>query len=275
MKTLFREPTNPEMRFIGAVRELVWSAALVDMEEPVPLAEAVLCPELIEALVAMILEAPNEVLEIMRTRLKGTTPIGERTGLELRNLLLENLSQACLGVTDALVREERTGDAGRFFAAAIRLLPARTARQEQGLGLALDSLATRIGALEAPVAEACPELEEDPLSDFQLSEGFDAGAEVCRALQPYLLPEMIRLAAEQGASDEFLVGALLLVFQKTHWPTWRAISRMRGDFIEFLPKVEARLQDGGLRPPPGACRHLQAIVDDWDIKMPPLGDIPF
>jgi hypothetical protein len=162
------------------------------------------------------------------------------------------------------------------LSAAIRLLPAKTARQEKQLKLALRSFAVATGDAETKFASEYPELEDDPLHDHNLMAGLEPGSEICRNHDPHLLPELIRLAAEKGASDEFIVAALRDLFLRAHWPSWRAAARIRADLLEHFQALESQVQEGNVLLLPWACLHLRAIVDGWDIHMPEFGgDVPF
>jgi hypothetical protein len=276
MNKLFREPNGSERRFIAAVGELCWSAAIANLPDDVSMAEAAHCPRMAEALVQMFIDAPGELLPAARARLTGENPDHGPKGLALRNSLVERLAVACIDVACARLKDGNPAHSAHYLSAAIRLLPARTVRQERQLEEAFKCFATATGDAEATFASEYPELEDDPLHDHNLMAGLEPGSEICRNHDPHLLPELIRLAAEKGASDELIVAALRDLFSRAHWPSWRAAARFRGELLEHFQTLETRGDEGGFLLMPSACFHLHAIVDGWDIHMPDFGgDVSF
>ena len=141
MNRLFREPNGSERRFIAAVGELCWSAAIANLPEDVSMAEAAHCPRMAEALVQMFADAPGELLPAARARLTGENSGHGPKGLALRNNLVERLADACIDIACARLKDGNPAHSAQYLSAAIRLLPAKTARQEKQLKLALRSFA--------------------------------------------------------------------------------------------------------------------------------------
>jgi hypothetical protein len=275
MNTKFREPTSRERRFIAAVRELAWSCSLLELDQPLR-ADAPLCPELTGAVVALALDAPDAVISAARDLLWGPGSLPDSSGLSLRNTIVESLADHCASVALGMIDAGDLPAAGRFTTAALRLWPARTFQQEERLRELFTALAGAEGAAEAGLAGDYPEIENDPFCDMrQFSGDFEPYSKSCQSIDPHMIPGLIRTAADKGACEDTVVHAVLQLLLRAHWPSWRALGRLGTDLRPFLDLASCRIREASVQPSPGACLHLEAILGDQNLELPPFGEVPF
>ena len=199
-------------------------------------------------------------------------PFPKLGGLELRNAVIVQLAQAHKPFVEYAVEKEFPWEAERIVWAALRTLPARAQNHDKAIYETVRELIKAVGAFEATLAVAFPNIENDCLEDPLLLDGLAAHYEnEDVSYGPGVVAGVITRAIDAGAGEELVAAIVRDAFYLCHWPSWRRIAALHKELGPYMQAIEQKLTYRTQMPTDGAFSPIHALKGAWHlIPMPPL-----
>jgi hypothetical protein len=257
----FPVPVAWEKRFIAAVSEEAWLAAIqvLHASGPLSLTRAAACPRVANALARLLLWAPIEVVASVRRHLDPE--VFPRDSDEVfRFSALLRISQAHLELASWFGnRAQLAGAYSHTLLSLSGLLVPRTRKHEMVISAGMLQFAKFVGRAEQGLAEQRPELEQDPKLVAPTAEWITKAIPASAGYDPRALADLIqRCLIEVAASDSMMLSVLQSAFELAHWPSWRALIAL--DRPPRIQALAARLLNEEASFSPGARNHLAALA---------------
>lgn len=256
----FPLPCAWEKRFVAAVDEEAWLAAIAVLHSSGPLAltHAAASPRVGNALAQFLLGAPLEAVAGLRRHLEPE--VFPRDSHEVfRFSALLRITQAHLELASWFGNRHQLGGAYAHTRLSMTgLLVPRTEKTEMLVAAGLLQFAKFVGRIELGLMEQRPDLEDDSTLPCPSNEWLAKSATSAIGYDPRALPDLIQhCLLEVAASDSLVLSALQSAFENAHWPSWRGLLA-----LHRLPRLQ-KLSAALLKEEPsislGAKHHLRLL----------------